>query len=454
MRRFNTVTVTITTTILLVFNAALMAETPAADPGMSDLREMVTEQGRQIQAQQALLEQQQAVISRLSTDDTNWLDARRAEEVKTLIREVLSDAEMRASLLDDNLTAGHNGKSFFIRSEDGSFALNVTGMIQVRYIYNNQDESSTDDSVGGFELSRTRFGFIGNVVDPSWKYVIWTGHGDTGSALLLDTYITKVFDGGWSLTAGQFKVPMWREWLVSEKSQQLIERSLLNALSGSYTQGIRADYKNDAVRLTLSFNDGLAGLNRTWSTVDTDYAFTGRAEWLVFGNWVNYSNWMSCSSDEPVLVIGGAGHYQKGENGTAADPADITRWTADINWGMGGANIFAAVIGDHQTSDTVNIDRLGVMVQGGVFVTEKLEVYGRYEWADLEESVDGPDDLGIVTFGGNYYVKGHRLKISADIGYGIDPVPSTFSSNMAGWRTDTAGEDGQVVARAQAQLLF
>jgi len=445
----------IVSTFVLAMSMPLRAEVSATSSGVDELREAVAEQGRQIEAQRALLEQQQAVISRLSTDDGDWLNARRAEEVKGLIREVLSDADMRASMLEDGLTAGHNGKSFFIRSQDGTFALNIAGMVQVRHIYNNQDTSPTDDEIGGFEIARTRFGFIGHVVDPSWKFVIWTGHADTGSELLLDTFITRVFDNGWSVTAGQFKVPMWREWLVSEKSQQLIERSLLNGLSGSYTQGIKADYKDESVQLTLSFNDGLAGLNKTWSTEDTDLALTGRVELLVFGKWVNYGSWMSCMHDEPVLVIGGAAHYQKGESGTATVPADITRWTADINWGMGGANLFAAIIGDHQESDSAaDIDRLGVLVQAGVFLTEKLEVFGRYEWADLDADVDGPDDLGVATLGGNYYVQGHRLKITADVGYGIDPIPSTFSSNMPGWRTDAAGEDGQVVARTQVQLLF
>ncbi len=442
------------TAAVLTLNPTVQADTASQDTDMSELRQMITTQGQQIQAQQVLLDQQQIVISRLSTEDGNWLNERRAEEVKSLIHEVLSDAEMRASLLDGGVTAGHDGKHFFIRSQDGNFLLKVAGQLQVRYIYNNQDQSPTEDEASGFEIARTRYAFIGNVIDPTWKYMIWTGHSDTGGALLLDTYITKVLDGGWSVTAGQFKVPMWREWLVSETSQQLIERSLLNGLSGSYTQGVMADYKDDVMHLTLSFNDGLANLNSTWSTVDTDFAFTGRAEWLVFGEWVNYGNWMSCLNDEPVLVIGGAAHYQQGENGTTTDPADITRWTADVNWGMGGANLFAAIIGDQQESDTVEIDRHGVLVQAGVFLTEKVEVFGRYEWADLDADVDGTDDLGIVTIGGNYYVQGHRLKLTADLGYGLDPIPSTFSSNMPGWRTDAAGEDGQIVARTQIQLLF
>lgn len=441
-------------TILLVTAGPCLAAD--ADPAMSldELRKVVDAQGEQIRAQQALLEKQQARISELTDSDGNWLNERRAEEVKGLIREVLADAETRASLLQDGVTAGHNGKNFFIKSEDGSFALNVAGMIEFRYLYSNQDMSPTDDDRGGFDLARTRFGFIGHVVDPTWKYVIWTGHNDSGGALLLDTYVTKTLGDGWSVTAGQFKVPLWREWLVSEKSQQVIERSLLNALSGSYTQGVMVDYRGDRVHLTGSFNDGLAGLNQTWSTEDTDYAFTGRGELLVDGQWSDYADWLSTRDDKPVLVIGGAAHYQQSEQGTATNSTEITRWTADVNWGLSGGNVFAAVIGDHEETGATDFDRLGVLVQAGVFVTEKLEVYGRYEWLDLDQVTDGQDELSVITVGGNYYVSGHRLKLSADVGYATDPIPSTFSSNMAGWRTDAAGRDGQVVARSQVQLLF
>ncbi|GAB4194966.1 MAG: hypothetical protein Kow00105_09230 [Phycisphaeraceae bacterium] len=214
------------------------------------------------------------------------------------------------------------------------------------------------------------------------------------------------------------------------------------------------DYRGDTIHVVLSFNDGLAGLNKTWSTSDTDFATTARVEWLIDGHWTHYANWMSCMHDDPVLVLGGAVHYQHGETGDATEPADITRWTADLNWGMSGGNLFIALIGDHQSSDTVEIDRLGLLVQAGVFLTEKLELFGRYEWADLDSDIDGPDDLSIVTVGGNYYVSGHRVKVTADVGFGLEPVPATFSSNMTGWRADAAGKDGQVVARGQVQLLF
>ena len=50
----------------------------------------------------------------------SWLNERRAEEVKNLIREVLSDAETRASLLENGMYAGHDGSSAAVRSMEQS----------------------------------------------------------------------------------------------------------------------------------------------------------------------------------------------------------------------------------------------------------------------------------------------------------------------------------------------
>src|SRR5690606_11387236 len=63
----------------------------------------------------------------------SWLNERRAEEVKGLVREVLADADTRASLMESGLTAGHNGQNFYISSEDGSFLIKPYGQIQVRH---------------------------------------------------------------------------------------------------------------------------------------------------------------------------------------------------------------------------------------------------------------------------------------------------------------------------------
>ncbi len=93
-----------------------------------------------------------AMVSQMQADQgDNWLNERRAEEVKGLIIEVLSDADMRASLMNDGTVTGHDGSGFFIKSADGAFALYLGGQIDFRYIWNNQDTSglTVDEDEGG-----------------------------------------------------------------------------------------------------------------------------------------------------------------------------------------------------------------------------------------------------------------------------------------------------------------
>lgn len=430
---------------LLLFVAVLAGTMPAA-------RAQSTRQlQQQIQRQQARLDQQAQAIADLKAQlGEDWLTRRRHEQVRQLVHEVLADADARAALLDQKLTAGYDN-GFYLGSADGNNLLRIRGMIQSRYVFNTRDDSGGDDSRGGFEIARTRFAFTGHVIDPTWQYMIWTGHHYDGGAMLLDAWIKKDLGSGWAVTAGQFKVPFWREYLVSETKQQFVERSLLKSFSGGYTQGVKLDYQNQDLHATLSFNDGAKTLNDPWHTEDTDVALTGRLVWLVFGKWKQYKQFESWRGDKPMLALGGAAHYQEGESGTATEQTDLFRWTVDGTLGLGGANLFAAVIGDH-VDNTSAYDRIGVLVQGGYFVTDEVEVIARYEWADLD--LAGDDTLSIATVGVNYFFHKHAARWTLDVGYAFEPVASKIHSDFAGYRTDGAGEDGQLVVRTQLQLVF
>ena len=425
------------------------AAAPAlAEPAGDDLAAL-----RQPRApQRQMIDPQQRQITALqSTRQGQWLDERRAEEVKGLIREVLADADTRASLLQEGATAGHDSKGFFLKSADGNYLLRVKGLLEARYAYSYQDDAPDDDHRGGFEMGRTRFGFQGHVVDPSWEYFIWTGYNNAGSATLLDATITKKFDHGLSVTAGQFKVPLWKEWLISETSQQFVERSLLNSFSGLYTQGIRVDYSGEKFRVAGSFNDGLNNSNTPFATEDVEYAFSGRGEVLLAGQWGQWGTYQAWRGDDTFLVLGAAAHYQQGEEGTATVDTESTSWTVDLTGKWQGFSGAAAVIGQH-IENGVDVDRLGVLLQAGYFVTDQLEFMARYEWGDLDDDVS--EDLSIATVGANYFFARHQARLTVDIGYAFNSVPAGFASSLAGWRTDSADADGQIVARSQLQLTF
>ncbi|MFK7960874.1 MAG: porin [Phycisphaerales bacterium] len=388
--------------------------------------------------------------------------AARSAEIRAIVADALADADSRSSMLQSGGMAGHNG-AFHIGSADGNFRLNVKGGMQIRYLYSMQDNSGGDDSVSGFENTRNRFGFSGHIVDPSWKYNIWGGWNASGGAVLLDAWVQKDLGNGWAIRAGQFKLPTWQEWSVSEMRQQFVERSVLDArFSQSYSQGVMAAYRQDNMRFYAAFSDGLRSLNTPFAGgtgVDpngVDYALTARAEWLVSGDWSNYSDFQSFQGDESTTVIGGGIHHQRGESGTAANELEITEFNLDGSFEFGGANVFAAFV--YRTYDddaSVDRDEMGFLIQGGYFLSDTTELIARYEYGDLDGAGGAAgDDLSLLTVGVNRYWAKHSLKWSTDLGYALDPVSSTWGSASRGFRGDAMNEDGQIVLRSQLQLTF
>lgn len=439
----------------------LHAQTATAAPGSSDSGTSDSATAVDAPLPQHVLDRIDRLereVARLhGEEDQTWLDERRAEEVKALVHEVLSDAQTRASLLSDEALAGYNN-GFFIRSPDGQFYLKIRGMIQTRYTFNiRQDEpAGQDGDQGGFEMARTRIGFVGHIIDPTWKFMIWTGYGANGSAILLDAWVKKELPAGFAVTAGQFKVPMWKEWLVSETSQQFIERSLLTAkTSGIYTQGVVGEWQNEMFHFALSFNDGMNATNSAWNADRTHWAVTGRAEWKAFGDWKNYNDFESWQGSDPLLVFGVAANYQQGDTGGSTQNPDNITWTADALWKFGGGNVFAAIVGSHNSgydSATASYppDYYGALIQGGYFITPELEAIARYECGFAED--DNIDQLSVASAGFNYFFKKWSARFSFDVGYSFNAMPAFWASSGMGWLPDNS--HGQVVIRTQMQLLF
>ena len=130
----------------------------------------------------------------------------------------------------------------------------------------------------------------------------------------------------------------------------------------------------------------------------------------------------------------------------------LFRWSADVSVEFGGANLFVGVVGSHFDEETEPmLDQWGIVVQGGFFLLDDWELFTRYEYGDA----GGIDvNLSVITFGVNWYIHQHDLKVTTDLGYGLKEVGDFWESDGAGWQNDRSGQDGQVVWRTQFQLLF
>lgn len=303
-----------------------------------------------------------------SATNDEWLTEQRADEIRGLVADVLADADTRASLLQSGASAGYD-RGFIINSADGNYMLRVNGQLQVRWVYNTQDSAAPGDSDRwGFENRRAKLRFSGHIVDPSWKYVVQGafanagGAGGGGDFEAEDVYVAKTFDNGWTLRGGQFKSPFLREELVGSSRQLTVERSLVNErFTTDRTQGLELNYAGDNLRFAVMGHDGQRTDNLPALSYDTEFAMTGRLEWLAVGNWSQFEDHTSWRGEEYGAMVGIAANYEVQEYGTGdslfidvnGDGIDDTPndnevetfgLTVDASVEGGGWNLFGAFV--------------------------------------------------------------------------------------------------------------
>ena len=370
-----------------------------------------------------------------------------------------------AAAANNTTPAGHDGSAFYLGSDDGAYKLKVGGQIQFRYIANLRDDApdSEEDLTSGFQTRRTRLEFSGNVINKQITYQVQTDFNrSSGTAVLLDAWVRHALNDNWSLRFGQFKAPLLREELTSGKRLQSVDRTITNAVfAQGRSQGIQIEYDTDRVRLAGALTDGLATLNSDFdASNEADYALTGRAEFRLAGNWKQFADLTSWRGSETGALIGAAIHWQAGgETGNTTDN-DILQYTLDAGVEGNGWNIFAAFIGRNtDPAGGSDADDFGFIIQGGVFLTNKTELFAGYDIVIPDsDRASGDDEFSTITVGVNHYFveKSHAAKFTADLLYFLDAQAESSSlvsrNTGVGLLSDT--EDGQVALRFQFQLLF
>ena len=219
-------------------------------------------QDTQIEVLTELVQELRHEVSELKSDQsTNWLNDQRADEIRSLVHDVLADADSRASLQGSSALAGYDGGAFLMSAE-GNWKLKINGQLQTRWLYNKASDQNLlatplENSQYGFDQRRTKVKFSGHILDPSWQYKITTTWARDGESVTEDAYIQKSLDNGSWFKFGQFKANFLRENIVSSSKQLTVERSMLdNAFTYGWTQGIEFGWRNDDVKLLVQYTDG------------------------------------------------------------------------------------------------------------------------------------------------------------------------------------------------------
>ena len=418
---------------------------------------------------EALRAQLRAMQSRLDQLETEAVDRSATDRLQAATDAALADAESRVNYQADQMLAGHDGKTFFLESEDGGFSLGLSGQAQVRYIYNERSNAPGDglgdsDSLSGFQLRRTKLKGKGHIADPKINYNITLAtNRDSNDVFLEELAVGYAFDNGVEVSAGRFKAPFAYDELTSSSRQQAVERSLVNELfTVGFTEGLQVEFEPaEPVLVRLMFNDGAGageGGNGDFNETPTDYAFTGRVDFTFGGSSGFAKDYTSWAEDESGVNLGLAAHHQHNKTGAGVDADDLdafTRFTADVLYNAGGLSLFGAAyvqLSDPSDDTAAEVDPFGFHAQAGYTFDDKIEPFVRYEWIDTD--VAGADEISLVTVGVNYYLAKHSAKFTLDGVYALDPLNGISVSDGFGLQGDDADEDGQFAIRAQFQLLF
>ena len=414
-----------------------------------------------------------AQIAALQTEKgEQWLTEQRAEQIRGVVQDVLADSSTRSSFQQGGATAGYNN-GFFIASADGNYTMKINALEQFRFTWGNGygatlspgTGNSSADNYWGFENRRTQAYFSGNVVDPTWKYLVGIAYdsqldpyynpaGGANNFSLYYAQVTKTLGDGFSVTAGQQNVAFTlQSQLFNAGMTQMGEYSLFEYAFGAGQQvGLSGKWESDMIRAQVGYyniiqSNGVAGASASqgWNNANNQsVALAGRAEFKMAGTWDQFSKESSFKGEEFGLVGGIGAFWQNARSTNAVPPYGFhpVGVTVDANAKFGGFNAIAQLIWQDSYAygaGSSSVSSWGFNVQGGAFLTENLEVFGAWNYNNL--SLQAANYLQV---GGNLYFAKNNMKMSVIGTIPVSTTATTQSGAAAGTAQDAGGSYGMV----------
>lgn len=395
-----------------------------------------------------------------------------------------ADADERASFLGADQSAG----------------LGVSVLTQVRYAASFRNDLAASplgdsDTTVGFSIPRAQVRLAGAITDTmSGRIVFDFGNaelnGRNPGVNLLEGYADWSISDGFVLRIGQWSNPLLTERAVAPEHRLAVESSVTHELFDTgYTQGVAGMWTGDAFRAFAAVSDGgtypgnLGTANNAFNANgESDIGLTARLDWLFAGTWDQFEDFTSWRGSNYGVRVGAGAHYQSaGSTNPAAfasglfgtlDDAKVTEWTADAMVQGDGWNVFIAYVGQHldlttTTPTSIDLVNHGVVVQGGLFVTQQAELFARWDSVFFDSDVatlagTTEDTYHFLTGGVNFYLvpESHAAKFTADVVVSFNqsdtvdfftPIPGSLDPNTTGI---LGLSDSEVLLRGQLTVVY
>lgn len=284
----------------------------------------------------------------------------------------------------------------------GPSPVKLSGYIQAREVY--QSNIGLTGSI-----NRARLAASGSIVQKvTWRLQgeFRTGSVGTGKASvsLQDAYL-RYNPGTWALQAGQFKTPFTREFITSLADLETADRStVVDSLAPKRDIGLMGEY--NFARVASGYIGVFNGEGQN---------VTGNADSTVLG--------MARVVVRPVPMV------SLGLNG-ARYFGDSTRFGADANYEGTRLTLRTEYVGQHRDGVS-GPDDWGWYGLGGFFLTEALQVVGKYEEFG-RPSVNAQVKNRAWTAGLNLYPGSRNLRLTLDYVSRKIGVPGTRKGRILG----------------------
>jgi hypothetical protein len=369
--------------------------------------------------------------------DERWLDEARAESVRAVVRDVLSDSATRSSGRGGGqLVSGYDpARGFFLGIDEDGAMIKAFGFVQVRFTanagYDAPQRTPASDVAWGSEIRRAQLFVTGQLAGPDLVWLVGMAIGSYNDPYPLRGIevnpgavygtppsfnylnITKQFGDGWFGQVGQIFTPFtYESHLFSTAETQMGECSMIEWLfTANFTTGVQLGYSGDAVQWAICYGNEIGTVPGQWDA-DTNQgvAVTSRLNWKLCGTWEQYALETSFPGQPFGAFLGIAGLYQ---NGRGSNPAPVyglnpRAATADLALMFGGANLILQGV---WAEDWVEPDATswGGLVQGGFFLNPVIEAFGSFAAADVVNL------QGMAQAGVNWYIARQSLKLTGRV---------------------------------------
>jgi hypothetical protein len=444
---------------------------------------------------QSRLEAAEAHIAELSAQqDGDWLTEQRSEQVRGIVQDVLADADTRASLQGSGATSGYDN-GFFVQSADGKWSMKINGLFQERFNVGHQPapwNGATNDqkeTAFGFETTRAALNFSGELAGVAYynARLDWSPYNTGGGNGLSASELEWAYGGwhvndNWSVQMGRQKMNVMRGFMVNAEDQQAIERSSYNYYwaSSQITNGVMVKGAWDNFRMNGMFSNGATNVantaNQGWQANQNSWAVTGRAEWLLQGDWAQFDHIGSTKGGTSGMLLGVGGGYLRGaavNAGGAPNTNTPKNWlvSGDLSYQADGWNVYGSSSYQRTNNGATGVDdtnSIGFEVGAGMHVSDDDELYARWQWINPGfGSGQFSSTLNMATIGWNHYIAGPNAKVSVDWSWNFSDPSAVNNSGAGGWGytgwwNNTAGGAGatntttgsQWLLRTQLQVSF